>query len=389
MKRIISSILFIHLFINLSAQINFDKGYFIDENDQRTECYIKNIDWYANPSIISYKLTEESNILRGDINNISEFAVYNGAKYIRFTVDLDRSSDDVNFFSNVRKPNFKKEQIFLKVLIEGEANLFSYIEGNLFRYFYQMKGSVISPLIYKRYLSGLSVIKENNTFRNQLFVSFKESGIKQHTFEKLQYSKSELIKLFQSFNPDSELDRLVGNRQKKKMFHVSIKPGLRISSLSTRNVMNSFDNQDFNKKGGLSIGIELESVLPFNKEKWACFVEPRYQIFRSNAEDGSIDYKSIELSLGLRHYFYLNENSKFFMNAAYVFNKDFKSKFELGYIPLDICAITNLSFALGHKYLDKYSMEVRYGTNRNLTTDYVHLKANYTSLEFVFGYTIF
>jgi len=38
------------------SQINFEKGYFIDNLGAKTDCYIKNIDWNLNPDTFDYKL---------------------------------------------------------------------------------------------------------------------------------------------------------------------------------------------------------------------------------------------------------------------------------------------------------------------------------------------
>lgn len=55
MKNILS---FLLLFIvnNFYGQINFEKGYFKDNNGKQTDCFIKNEDWKNNPYTFKYKL---------------------------------------------------------------------------------------------------------------------------------------------------------------------------------------------------------------------------------------------------------------------------------------------------------------------------------------------
>ena len=38
--------------IESKAQVIFEKGYFINREGQKTECFIKNLDWRNNPSSI-------------------------------------------------------------------------------------------------------------------------------------------------------------------------------------------------------------------------------------------------------------------------------------------------------------------------------------------------
>ncbi len=42
------------------SQITFEKGYIIDNSDQKIECLIKNIDWIFNPVNLEYKISEDS-----------------------------------------------------------------------------------------------------------------------------------------------------------------------------------------------------------------------------------------------------------------------------------------------------------------------------------------
>ena len=60
MKQQLFILLLTVLAVNSNAQVNFDKGYFIDNNGQKTECLIKNADRGNNPSSFEYKLSESS-----------------------------------------------------------------------------------------------------------------------------------------------------------------------------------------------------------------------------------------------------------------------------------------------------------------------------------------
>ena len=56
-KQLLILLIFISTF-NSYAQTSFEKGYFINNEGQKTDCLIKNIDWKDNPTEIKFKYTE-------------------------------------------------------------------------------------------------------------------------------------------------------------------------------------------------------------------------------------------------------------------------------------------------------------------------------------------
>ena len=68
-------------------------------------------------------------------------------------------------------------------------------------------------------------------------------------------------------------------------------------------------------------GVETEFILAFNKNKWGVTIEPTYQYYKSEKKpsdvEAKLNYTSVEIPIGIRHYFYLSEKSKIFINASY------------------------------------------------------------------------
>ena len=77
MKKQLLFLLTIILSFNCYSQISFEKGYYINNSYQKTNCLIKNIDWKNNPT--------------------------------------DRSSEIMDDLNNDKNPTFKEEKLFLKV----------------------------------------------------------------------------------------------------------------------------------------------------------------------------------------------------------------------------------------------------------------------------------
>ena len=393
MKKQLSCLLIIILSFNCFAQISFEKGYFIDNSGKKIECLIENVDWKNNPTEFKYKLSDNSKSKKATIAMVKEFNIQNFSKYVRSNVEIDRSSSLLNELSSIRNPVFKEEKLFLKILVEDKYNLYYYEEGNLIRFFYSKNDpNVIEQLIFKNYLTAKNFRAENNQFRQQILNDLKCNSITSKNIEKTKYDKEYLTLVFIQYNQclDSEFINYY-EKEKRDLFNFNLRPGLNISSLSVTNQVNTFREVDFGNKFGFRFGVEGEIIMPFNRSKWAIVVEPTYQQFKSEQESPNsvVDYKSIEIPLGIRHYFFLNENSKFFVNGSYVIDNVLNSKISFSNSDIEITKSTNLAFGLGYKQHDKYSLELRYQTSRNILGSFVFYNSDYNTLSIIFGYSLF
>ena len=390
------------------SQIIFEKGYLINNSNQKIECLIKNNDWKNNPVTIEYKLSENTEPVVADVKSAKEFGIYSISKYIRSTVKIDKSKENLDDLSYDKEPTYVEEVLFLKVLVEGKSNLYYYVNGNLQRYFYNKDNSTIEPLVYKKYLVSENVVEENNQFKRQLWADLKCPTIGINKVENLHYKKNSILNFFMEYNKcsNSNYTRYDG-KVKKDLFNLTFRAHLNNSSAYIRNTAYTRNNSaDFGSKASLGFGIEAEYIFPFNKNKWSIFVEPSYQNFKAEiiTDDffvatkkliSNINYSSIEVPLGIRHYLFLNKNSKLFINASYVFDFNLKSSIEIRrddntyYNSLLVNTLNNTSFGVGYKFKDKYSIETRYQTSRTLLSDYLFWDSSYTTASLIFGYSLF
>ena len=118
-----------------------------------------------------------------------------------------------------------------------------------------------------------------------------------------------------------------------------------------------------------------------------------YQSYKSNVataeRTSSIDYKSIESSWGLRHYFFLNNSSRIFLGVHYIYDIPLRSTYKTNSTTLKIKSTSNAAFAVGYKYKTKCSIELKYNLSRNLLSNYVFWSADYKTTSVVFSYTVF
>ncbi|WP_298534254.1 tRNA modification GTPase [uncultured Algibacter sp.] len=387
------------IFFNLisNAQITFEKGYFINNNGQRIECLIKNVDWEINPIEFKYKLTQDSEQKTQNIKSTKEFGIYNFSKYIKANVGIDRSSEQIDKLDYKREPNFKEEELLLKILVEGKANLYGYSDGLISRYFYSLNTSEIEPLVYKNYLSNQKELRYNIRYKQQILNHLKCNDITQSKIERAEYTKKDLTKIFMEYNKcmNPEYKNLV-ETTKKNLFNLKLRLGVNSNSLKTYYFNSHGLDVDFGNELGFRIGFEGEFILPFNKNKWGIIAEPYYFSFKSEKELGigtrsaKLDYKSIELAIGLRHYFFLNQKSKLFINASFVTDLSNSSTIQYSYgrVIDDISNISGLALGAGYNY-KKYHLELRYHTPRDIFRNHHHRDSDLNTIALIFGYTIF
>ncbi len=379
---------------NAYSQINYEPGYYITNSNQRIDCLILNRGLKDNPTQFEYKRSENSDKAVATIETVKAFGIINSFKYSRHIVKIDQSEKDTNKLSRSTTTVFEEQEVFLKVLVEGKASLYSYNDN----YFYSNDDSEIEQLIFKEYVNNEDKIAEFNRYKQQLWSDLKCESINMGTIENVDFNKNELVRFFVKYNECTDQD--FTNFEKKKkidLIHLTIRPGFKTASLSVNNVGSIIPDVDFGNESGFRLGLEAEFTLPFYKNKWALIIEPTYQYFKSETEitayfqpqNVSIDYKSIELPLGLRHYMFLNDNSKIFLNAAFVV--DFRKKTLIDYemsSDIEIKSSGNFAFGIGYKYNNKYSVELRHQTSRDLL-NYAGWRSNYIGTSIIVGYTLF
>ncbi|WP_299547587.1 tRNA modification GTPase [Seonamhaeicola sp.] len=394
------------LCFNLNAQISFEKGYYINNSNVRIDCLIKNMDWLNNPDQFSFKLSNDSKERHLDIGHVKEFGIHGVSKYVKAKVNIDKSSDNKNSLSSIKSPVFNEEILFLKVLFEGKVNLYSYQKSGLKRFFFSEQDKDIKQLVYKKYLVSNYNIGTNNQFRQQIKTVLGCPGISLRTIQDLQYNKASLISIFKKYHKciDSSYNSYE-SKERKGQFNLTLRPRLNSSNLNNISKLSSaFQDYDFETKLNFAFGIELENILSFNNNKWSLIAEPTY---RSSSFEGSVirnpfdlivgqeislelDFSSIEIPLGLRHYFFLNADSKLFLNASVVIDIILNSSLLVNSAESEIKSSPGIAFGLGYQIHNKYSLEFRYHEPRNLTDSLgIGILGDYETISLIFGYKLF
>ena len=334
MKSLICRTIIVFTFLCPSAtysQIKFEPGYFIDTAGIRTQCLIRNVDWVYNPSFFDYKMDASSSRSRKEVNDVREFGIEHGVKYISASVKIDRSSEmlDDDDISTSYNPEWRDEHIFLKVLIAGDASLFSYEEDNFLRFFYRVKQDSIEQLVYKRYKkAGEASFDYNRNYLNQLFADVNCRNLPLTSFENISYNNHSLVNWVHKNNQClNSVDSNMIPTKNKKWFAFNILAGANHLSFQSENSPNAQENIQYDPTIAFTAGLELEFILPFNKNKWSAILESSSLSYKSSGynESGNkleIDYNTINIMFGVRYYGYINERVKSLFDVGIV--KDYK-----------------------------------------------------------------
>ncbi|WP_162558726.1 hypothetical protein [Robertkochia solimangrovi] len=319
------------------GQTQFEKGYFILNNGDSLNCYIKNTDWKYNPDKFKYKFSADDEIRTHGLEDISAFGVEKKFRYEKHLVSIDISDDRTNLLTYDKNPKLEFQTLFLNVLIQGDVTLYEFKKGNTVRFFYRINQEVPTQFIYKRYFvdteEGVK-IAENYFFHQQIYNDLSSEDISEKMIRNTDYNEKDLIKICNLYNKqgNNNIIRRRSSGKTEKFFHLNIKPGAKLTSLTFEDLFNDDPHIEFDKKILLTFGIEAEYILPFNNSKWSVFKEPTYQNYQNSVQANyfetkngpqytllHINYSSIEIPIGVRYYAYLSDTSKLFWNTSLAF----------------------------------------------------------------------
>jgi len=405
-KLILITLFLLFTFIT-EAQTSYDKGYFIDNNQTKTECLIKNVDWKNNPTQFTYKSSNDSDPITVTIDNVSKFEIYDHLTYIRAKVAVDVNTSRINKLDDTKELSLTTSTLFLKLLVEGKSNLYAYKDGNLKRYYYSNENGDINILEYKEYINKEGKVDKNQNYKSQLWSNLKCDSIELNSFKNIDYEESDLIKFFTTYNTCvNDLSYTFKKPKRTKVFHMSLRPGLDFATAKIDHSDTSINNNlnvEFDRKLEFRFGIAFEYVLPFNNDKWSLIVEPSYRSFSSSKtiqlnttssilrEDKvSIDYSSLEIPFGIRHYSFINDNSALFFNLSALVDIPFSGTITYEDHPnFDINSGASLALGIGFISNDKYSIEGRFAFPREIISKKLHTTADYSALSVILGYKLF
>tara|TARA_R110000868_G_scaffold37111_5_gene131388 strand:+ start:10167 stop:11390 length:1224 start_codon:yes stop_codon:yes gene_type:complete len=388
------------------SQTYYEPGYFITNNGKVNEVLIKNEDWQSNPTNFTYKIDKETKAQSEDITNVKEFGIGSYVKFFRVTVDIDKSSNDINRLSRSRTPDFESETVFLKVLVEGKGNLYFYKSKNLERYFFKTENSEIEQLINRRFLIGASIVSDTK-FQDQLKFNIHCPDFDAMSYSSISYSQKSLVSFFKGYNECNDVQPVVYlDTRKRDLFRLSLKPGIRSANLDVSFIYDDIfrdfiSESSFSNYNSFSFGIESEYTLPYNNNKWSIILEPTFNNYQAKGETERgnpiyINISLLEFPLGLRYKFFLTPENVLYLNLFATYSIAVSEKFNYGvggtdylFTPSDLEPIPGLMLGAGYLYNNKLSIDFKITTKNQLFGQDQEWSAKYSYMSLVLGYSIF
>lgn len=387
------------------SQNSFEKGYLITIEGKKIEGFV---DIKSN-----LKLSAESILYRKDFNAqneyyqltmIKEIHLDRGVKYVKELVEYDKDYVD-NKLSTSFDKNLSSETVLLEVLLEGEANLYSYEKNDKKLFYVKSTNEPLEYLFYKKATNTSGDQKENAFFRQQLFEKFKckvDDSIAD--FLKVNYNTESLVSFFESYNECKGNTSYAQNKSKQKpVFKLAPLMGLLINNIELTSDDSFFQTseEDYSKTS-MFFGVELSVKFPKSNFRYEIFGRlfynkvdyTKYFFYEDIALNRKIDRQytfnsgNINFSIGPRYFFNSYSKNRFFVDLALgviIPNGDLKSKTTFAYAtggtPFEIeneTFDTSLNFipsvGFGYLYANKFGIDIRMDTANNFTKSYTEIK---------------
>lgn len=401
MYRIYTALFAILISFTALAQTSYQNGYFIDSQGKRTECFINEKQWSRDSKTFSYRL-DQGNATLGSVRTVKEFGI-GEKRFLRFEVQVDNSSSNRDSLKENSAPEWESDTLFLSVLVDSKADLYYCKRNGENRFFFKVDDGPVTQLVHKLYRARSNTqesrIATNNTYKNQLKNDVNCRGYSDERLNALRYDIGVLINFFKQQNECLGGEVAAVNSMDHETLRIKLTPG--ISFAHAEGYAEGRKYQDYDPGRGFRFGADFEYTLPFHRRKWALLLEPAFQSYSSSGKtnnDLTIKYHSIEVSLGVRHYFFLGKKASIFVNGAAVLDlpTEYQTSYEEHVYSMNtkpICMTAGLGAAF-----KRLSIEARYYATRTTTgralittpfeTIIIPLSNDYQKMSIIFGFRL-
>lgn len=405
MKRDIIFAVVVLLFASAATgQSSFVKGYIVDNANNKTPCWIRNIGAAESAGNYEYRFEEKGDIFPVSLAKVQEFGIDNKLKCIRALIPVDVSDERILRLEEAEKePEWDQGHAYLKVLFEGElACLYSYFSEGKELFYYRLREGAIQPLYYKEFRLELNpgIVEKtvkNNAYREQLKRDLPCPDTA--SMASMSYTRKALLGYFKNCHDYQQAAYVIPEYSlpQKGKFVLGF-------ALSANKMEMSVQDQDaallvtFSPENSIGFGLEAEYVFAFNNHKWSLFAEGNYYSYYSDYSDNSynnnhsgyvVDYKTIEIPVGINYYAHLNQQHRIFIKAAVAPHFVLAdSGIQFGADVGSECSSSTRSFvALGYSF-KRLSCEARFYSTQNLTQNLYNRGSDYKQMSFRVSYAL-
>lgn len=387
----ITVILVIASMTTLLSQIEYKSGYYINNNNQKVQCLIKDMGWKTNPESISIKQSHDAKGIKLGMKDVKEFSI-NKQSYKKYIVDIDRTNSQPNSLNKSVEPLYIRDTVFLKLIAEGTSSLYEYRYGNYSIFYFQKDDQKIEHLVFKKYKDASGKIKSNNRFKAQLWNAMPCEAITSTELADLEYTKKSLTNFFRTYyNCKGDSFNISELKEKKSIINLTIGAGLKRYNIQASNSVFSRKLPEYPTGLGYIVQLEEEFVPPFNHGKWTFLLGQTYQSLTVDNVDNSatLQYNSIQFSAGTRYNFFIKK-SRLYLNISYIVDVPINSKITLESTAPDYIISGGQTWTIGGGYgINRFSLEYAMYGGRNITRSYDFLNHTIKDFAIIFKYRLF
>jgi hypothetical protein len=395
MRSFITTILAITLSFSSFSQNLFVRGYYIDNHGRKSEGLIYDKRWNNYPLKIQFKTSGSENAIVLGIDSVSEFGIGNELRYVRKTVNIDRSGVLLNDLDSIREPVFTSEKLFVRLLVSGKHRLYDYRSKNQEKYFIESDTFPITQLIYKKFLTDDLVVGTNRDYQKQLWKYMNCPSVNMQELSQLNYFRKELVSVVMRFNECDKVEAVNLSRPAPyDKFFLTIKGGAGYSDFGVYGLGNYDYDIDFGYLLTPHLGIEAEYLLPFSTRKWGLTAEIGLLNYKSAGKErdfsATIDYTSLEVPVGIRYHTYPGRKAELFFSAYYFVNHPLRLEIDYNInIEMIMKSNNNLGLGMGFRYNKRISAECRVMWARHMPGKADSWYSEFRDFSFLIGYTLF
>jgi hypothetical protein len=368
------------------GQNDYRKGYYIDNENKKFEIFLQYRDYSKmnfsenDSQNIKFKSAENGAVEKIAQSNVNEISIPGDFKFQRFVIPLLKS------YSNEPIRELRNKSLFLKVLSEGEASLYSYLSKKKTIYFYKINNQVI-PIELSYVDAPLDQSakdkRASDGYKKELYEALKNETLKPSDFSTIGYNAKDLIAVFDRYNKlQGKENVILSNTISKSKLVFTGLVNLNNTSVVVANEYSSSDAENL-----FSVGIGAEAELRFNP-KWGLFLKASvygldYSISTKESESNSVkrtsrievDMTCFDIIVSPRYHKVFNAKSELFFslglgviisngNAQEIKTTRF-SIIEIVRDPLKLGLKTTLTVvpAVGYSFAKNYSVELQYYLN--------------------------
>jgi hypothetical protein len=327
LKRLIAYLI-ISLFpiLCLKAQIEFQRGYYVDNHNDTIQCEIKNKGWSFIPESFTIRNIDNSETYKILTEEIKLLKISNKVKFVKILVQEDISDNNPEKIALDKNIEYTETERFLRVLVESKYSLYVAEEGRFKKFFYTDQNGIVRQLVNKRYyIKGKNVTNSQEYIKQLLRINeCQNSELNNFVFNN-KLSELNLIYYFEQINSCADDEIIIFEEktaESKSKINYSLKLGFsNTKSKYTSTYSNSSESILFPSSSTFMYGVEIEFPIKINKNKWSLIFEPTFKRLESSTTviDQRIErtyefqVNTLDIPIGIRYKFYLSDDFNIFL----------------------------------------------------------------------------